>query len=91
MTEYLEACHLCGHMMASSSPICPGCFAKADPAARQRLRVAIQAEIAASDRQRREKQKEELANQNELNTYLVLCFVGLLVIILIAAFSSGGR
>ena len=39
MTEFLDECHLCGHVMASAAPACPNCFARSDPFAREAKRI----------------------------------------------------
>jgi hypothetical protein len=39
MTEFLDECHLCGHVMASAAPACPNCFARSDPFARDAKRI----------------------------------------------------
>ena len=53
MKEFLDECHLCGHVMASAAPACPNCFGRSDPAARE-----------AGRRQRR---KESLLQEYQLS------------------------
>ena len=40
MNEFLDECHLCGHVMASAAPACPNCFGRSDPIAREANRLA---------------------------------------------------
>jgi hypothetical protein len=79
MTAYMDTCHVCGHVMSSDAPACPGCFAKSDPAARHmlaRMRLAdLEAEQAAQER--------ESDEHDHFVKYLVIA-VGIGVLLLLA-------
>lgn len=58
MNEYLDTCHLCGHPMASNAPVCPQCFGRSDPMARQAMRLHRQAAAEGKRKQDIERQRE---------------------------------
>lgn len=75
MEERLVSCHLCGAMMGSNSPICPKCFARADPEMRDAVRLQLQLQAEESERIR-EKQFFDLLKA--FGIIIVLSAVGLL-------------
>lgn len=77
MSEFLDECHLCGSPMASAAPICPKCFARSDPVAREaRYHAKLLEKAQARLRQR-------IAQQQQISAARVLIF---LVIVLALIF-----
>jgi hypothetical protein len=70
MNEVLESCHLCGADMGSRAPICPKCFARSDPEARQAIRNAILVADAKAEQRRRLKCARE---HEESDQFLLWC------------------
>ena len=63
MTEFLDECHLCGHVMASAAPACPNCFARSDPFAREARREAQRIEQARRAMQQAKAWEEDLRRE----------------------------
>jgi len=87
MNEVLESCHLCGADMGSRAPICPKCFARADPSSREEIRLerarlkSEQLRLAAEARAR---QREEDQSHAELvmgDAKLVMVILAIIVIV----------
>jgi hypothetical protein len=91
MNEFLDECHLCGHVMASRTPICPKCFGKSDPAARQQLQLAAQDLQLAQESQRAAEAQQRLKDQAEHSKFLVFYFILLAATLLIVALFANGK
>lgn len=89
MDEFLDACHLCGHAMASNAPICPKCFARSDPEARDSIRQLrkASAEDALLRRIRSEQEDRLVLTRARRNLLLI---VVLAVALAIVVFSVKG-
>jgi hypothetical protein len=83
MDAFPEICHVCGHVMSSDAPVCPGCFAKSDPAARAAIALLRLKELEA-EQATRERESDE---QDKFTWYLVIG-VGVGVLLLAAIISA---
>jgi hypothetical protein len=63
MTEFLDECHLCGHVIASAAPACPNCFGRSDPVAREARREAQRIEQARRAMQQAKAWEEDLRRE----------------------------
>jgi hypothetical protein len=83
MNEILEPCHLCGADMGSRAPICPKCFARSDPTAREAIR--LERERVKAEQARLEAQ--ELAWQ-QAQSIAAKWLIAILAIVVAALFIS---
>jgi hypothetical protein len=79
MTAYMETCHVCGHVMSSDAPACPGCFAKSDPLARDAVSILRQAEM-----EREQAEEERAADENDRFVTTLVIAIGVAVLVLAA-------
>ena len=81
MTEHLDFCHLCGTPMGSHSPICPKCFARSDPAARNAIRAMQEAQHAAETRERLAQEQDAASFWPLYAVLLAAAVFGLIVVL----------
>jgi hypothetical protein len=84
MNEILEPCHLCGADMGSRAPICPKCFARSDPTAREAIR--LERERVKAEQARLEAQ--ELAWQQAQSGIAAQWLIAILAIVVAALLIS---
>ena len=86
MGEILELCHLCGTPMGSRAPICPKCFGRSDPAAREAIRLE-EARLEAEQKRLRELQWIEQSKQfDQLIWWSMVCLVVVVAAVAISSF-----
>jgi len=82
MTECLENCHLCGHVMASGAPVCPGCFATSDPSARAAIANERSAEM------NRLAHRQRLAKRQQVRFVVAICIMFVMFVALVVGMAA---